>query len=260
VVSEKNFYTLYFSKGITLDAEVIAEELLSINKQQSIGSILQLYSDDPASTLAAKTLREKLIKYKINNIKDLKITSANELTMGSWKKLKKKLSPSVLIIWLNEKQTFKILNENSKEKPENVYVSSRLMNQYSPDFLTTKIPLSIRERVTTVHPFYIKSQKRNHLLRTKMWARIKKVKYKEELIIANTYFGLALLTGAIHSSRYNLNREYMMEQFEHMIDNTVYRSIYPHLSLGPDQRYASKGTYLIKASPEIKARWKIPYH
>ena len=260
VVSDQNFYTLYFSKGIMLDAEVVAEELIEINKLKPIGNILQIYNDDPASSLAAKTLREKLTKNKITTLDDLKIISLEQMSPHQWKEIKEKYSPTVLIIWLNEKSTLKILAQNKQKLPKHIYISSRLMHQYNPDFLKMKIPLSIKERVTTVHPFYIKSQKRNHLLRTKMWARIKKVKYKEEHIIANTYFGLALLTGAIHSSRYNLNREYLLERFEHMIDNTVYRSIYPHLSLGPDQRYASKGTYLIKASPEIKARWKIPYH
>ena len=49
-----------------------------------------------------------------------------------------------------------------------------------------------------------------------------------------------------------------MEQFEHMIDNTVYRSIYPHLSLGPNQRYASKGVYIIKLAPQVSSEWVIP--
>ena len=91
-----------------------------------------------------------------------------------------------------------------------------------------------------------------------MWAKMKKLNFTQEHILANTYFSLALVTGALHTSQYNLNREYLMEQFEHMIDNTVYHSIYPFLSLGPDQRYASKGTYLINFTPKMSPKWVVP--
>ena len=259
IISDTDFYTLYFSKGIKLDAEVVAEQLIQMKKNQDLGNILQIYNDDPASILAAKTLRNRLIENNIHNIKDLHLTSEDTITSSNVKKIKHANSHNVLIMWLSKELVLQLLKQNDENIPRHIYLSSRLMNQYTTDFTTTKVPTILKNKITIVHPFYLKNKKnQRHLLRTLIWAKAKKIDFKKEHILANTYFGLTVLTGAIHSSRYNLNREYLMEQFEHMIDNTVYHSIYPHLSLGPDQRYASKGTYLIRTLPKSKAEWIIP--
>ena len=256
VVSEKNIYTLYFSKGIQLDAQAVAEHIIDTNKHQKTGNILQLYNNDPMGSLAEKTLRNRLKDKKIVNIDSLKIPPSKIITANELETIRKKYKPSTLVIWLGKKQTLQILSK--KKIAKTTYVSSRMTNQLNPGFSDKVLTLENKDTVYIVHPFYIKKQHPNHLLRTKMWARLRKINYDEERIIANTYFSLAIVTGAIHNSRYNLNRDYLMEQFEHMVDNTVYHSVYPHLSLGPDQRYASKGTYLISAAPSIKTQWIIP--
>jgi hypothetical protein len=259
VVSNDDFYTLYFSKGLELDAEVLASEIKSDHQSYERKNILQLLTDDFGSRRAAETLKSRLQVDKLNHIDNIKITSSDKISSAYWQELKEKYKPDALVLWLGDEQALSLLNMDHSDFPEHIYLSSRLLKEYEPEqLLTQNLPEDIKERVSIVHPFYLKSKNRRHLIRTKAWARSKKIDDKREHIMANTYFSLALMTGAIHTSRYNLNREYLLEQFEHMIDNTVYRSIYPHLSLGPDQRYASKGAYILKASPELSTEWVVP--
>jgi hypothetical protein len=41
------------------------------------------------------------------------------------------------------------------------------------------------------------------------------------------------------------SREFFLERMEHLLGTSVETSIYPRLSLGPGQRYASKGSYIV---------------
>ena len=101
------------------------------------------------------------------------------------------------------------------------------------------------------------------MLRFSSWARINKLSITDERVMANAFFTLTMLADATRHIRNNISREYLIERIEHMVDNTVFHSVYPHLSLGPDQRYASKGGYIIKYDkdkgiiPE-NTKWIVP--
>lgn len=46
----------------------------------------------------------------------------------------------------------------------------------------------------------------------------------------------------------NFSREYFIERIEHAIENAVTTSVYPYLSLGPGQRFGSKGCFIAEFS------------
>ncbi len=53
-----------------------------------------------------------------------------------------------------------------------------------------------------------------------------------------------------------------LERIEHMVDNATYTSVYPRISLAPNQRFVSKGAYIAKLSEEGRllavTDWLIP--
>jgi hypothetical protein len=64
--------------------------------------------------------------------------------------------------------------------------------------------------------------------------------------MANAYFAVTKTADAIKHLRVNLIRDYFIEKMEHMVENTVFHSVYRHLSLGPGQRFASKGSRIVE--------------
>jgi hypothetical protein len=60
----------------------------------------------------------------------------------------------------------------------------------------------------------------------------------------------------------NLYQDYFIERAEDMLSVGSKVSVYPHLSLGRDQRFASKGAYIAKLDSEGKliqdSEWIIP--
>ncbi len=60
------------------------------------------------------------------------------------------------------------------------------------------------------------------------------------------YFLGWMLPGSIKSMRSEFFREYFLEGYDMMIDQDYSIAVYPRLTFGPGQRYASKGCYIAK--------------
>ncbi len=80
----------------------------------------------------------------------------------------------------------------------------------------------------------------------------------------NTHFALSI---ADHSLVYlvdNFSRDYFIESIEHETENVLNPGVFPHLSLGPGQRFALKGCYIVTFSDEAKngvevvSDWIVP--
>lgn len=79
-------------------------------------------------------------------------------------------------------------------------------------------------------------------MRSTGWFRAKRIYEPTEMEIqANAYFAIKVVGGALVAIRGYFSREYFIESIEHMIDNANYTSVYPRMSLAPDQRFVSKG-------------------
>jgi hypothetical protein len=65
---------------------------------------------------------------------------------------------------------------------------------------------------------------------------------------ANTYFAATLVGRAVKHIQGSFSREYFIETIEHQIETAPTASLYPQLSLGRGQRFASKGAWVTRLS------------
>jgi hypothetical protein len=116
--------------------------------------------------------------------------------------------------------------------------------------------------VYLAHPFALPKGK-GERDRARLWLSARKVPPGEERLQNNAFFAAAIAVDAVDQLLDFFSRDYLLEKVEHMVENAVPPSSYPRLSLGPGQRFASKGSYLLRYAPETggfvpEGDWIVP--
>jgi hypothetical protein len=86
----------------------------------------------------------------------------------------------------------------------------------------------------------------------KRWLQARNIPVTNLEMQAKMYFLGWMLPGALKHMRSEFFREYFMEGFDMMIDQDYAIAVYPRLTFGPGQRYASKGCYIVQLTPGPK--------
>jgi len=231
-IDESDFYSVYFSKGISLEADVLVEHL---RDQEAIEPrILQVYrSGDPLGATAAAQLQKRLG----DSVTSLALPEQAGEFREAFQGAQDSESTSV-VAWLGENDLQDLfVSESSTASQPAVYLSSSYidMPQQVPDALD-------RENAYVLYTSALPSDRRRLLMRSTGWFRAKRIHSPEDQTIqANAYFALKIAGGSLSFIHTFFSREYFLESVEHMIDNAIYTSIYTHMSLAPEQRFVSKG-------------------
>jgi ABC-type branched-subunit amino acid transport system substrate-binding protein len=237
VTAEQDFYTIYFSRGIALEAAAVAKHLSQLEKPVSI---LQIHNNSMESITAADTTMRHLHKHGITDIKSFDIATFEDYSSNQLKTIIATTNSTYIILWLNSKgiaKTETFLEQN--KTIELMYISSTLLDGETgilPESLLNKTYLLSQTSPPNTWP--------THLSRAKNWASARKLQISDDYVMANAYFAATITADAIKHLRANLIRDYFIERLEHMVENAVFHSVYPRLSLGPGQRFASKGCYI----------------
>jgi hypothetical protein len=128
------------------------------------------------------------------------------------------------------------------------------------------LPPQIRDELLVVSPFELPSKRPRLLARSTGWLRAKRIYTPDaQRVQADAFFALKMAGGALKEIHNFFVRDYFLEQFEHMVDNASYTSVYPRVSLGPEQRFVSKGAYIAEPAPkgsgalEAVTGWVVPH-
>ena len=101
-------------------------------------------------------------------------------------------------------------------------------------------------RVRLVYPQDLPQVREPKLRTVERWLHSKGIPLSDETVQMNAYLAVTIATGVMSHSMDTFSREFLLESVEHRMGNAYESSIYPHLSLGPGQRYASKGSYIVE--------------
>jgi len=228
VIDESAFYSVYFSKGISLEANVLAEYL---NKQQEARPHpIQVYrSGDPLGETAAAEFEKRFGAATTR----FALPGEVDAFRNAYRK-----SQDPIVAWLGQEDLRDVLaSELADESRAPIYLSSSFIesSQQIPDVLQ-------QANTFVVFTSALPSEWRRLLMRSTGWLRAKRIySAEDQLIQANAYFALKIAGGSLSFIHTYFSREYFLESIEHMIDNAIYTSIYSHLSLAPEQRFVSKG-------------------
>lgn len=230
-----NIYNMYFSNGLKTEAQVLSDYLAG---QQSAGNgVLQLYNSDGKSMATHRYLAGLLRR---NNI------AVENAAIEDTQKLQARLVSrpgnhyDFIVMWVNAAEVNALQDKyNIASLARKVFISSTYISSPSET-----LPKALLGKVFYLSRFVTAEQKSKNLRRLAIWAKQRNIPITDERAAANAYFSAIVAADAIKNMRANLNRDYLIERIEHMLERSVFHSVYPELKLGPEQRFASKGCFI----------------
>lgn len=238
VDDEGGYATLYFSRGLALEAEVLARHLADTG--QGGGAIVQVFRDDERGRAPAGALRAAL-RQRGFDVVDRPLSGSQPVPHAFWAQLLSADRPKTLILWLNDADITGFTAQG--EAPpwlDGLYLSASLADAPGRFRQSGGWPGKIR----IVYPFELPERRAQRLTKMKVWLRARNVPLTDERIQANTYFAATIAGDALAHMDENFSRDYFIERIERMAEQSPFPAVYPRLSLGPGQRYASRGGYV----------------
>ena len=253
VVDEHDFYNIYFTKGLTVEGEAVAKHLQQSEAVK--GTILQVYRQgDSGAEQAASGLREEAKELKLKNIREQSIPARTPLSAYYWKQLIKKEHPEQLVLWLKpaDLKSLEAVTTASTELKQ-LYLSTTLIglsNKLLPEKLQPLTFVTHRYLVPETPGFkqvddFMSSHSVDHSKNP-----------EDRWLIGDTEWAMGLLSEAVRQLKYN-SRELLVETVEMLVSRKP-PLLYPRLGLAADQRFASKGCYVVPLNRPEQSEWIVP--
>jgi mono/diheme cytochrome c family protein len=237
VIAEKDYYTVYFSKGVALEAQVLAAHLCA-----AATPVAQVYRRQPSAMRAAAELRQAMHLRGINDVQDWPVDDGARVATTLQAHLPKHGPGPRLVLWLDAADLADAAAATAATAGP-VYVSSALL-----EGALAAVPGALGDEVYAVHLRDVPDDAARRLRPLDVWMKSRGIPLTNAALQANTLFTATLAAQALKHIGSLFHRDYFIERIEHIFDSMVTPSAYPRPSLGPGQRFASKGGYVLRIS------------
>jgi len=258
VISETDWYTVYFSKGLYQEGETAAKYLTRVMKLSPGRQVVQVFRSNAEGSAMARGFEEtwkKLGKPSPTNM----ILSATEKTGKEfWKKLSDTHPNSVILIWLGPAD---VAGLEPLAKPGNkatLFVSSTMLAG-----TLTSLPDKVRDMTFITYPTRLPDNEQYTKTMVTNWMKMKKIPVANITISSKVFFLTRLLSKTLMEIRGDFYRDFFLDTLD-LSDEQANSSVtYPLLSFGPGRRYASTGCYVVTLTkgenPKVvkKSGWVI---
>jgi hypothetical protein len=254
VSSPTDFYTLYLSGGVLLEAQLVAKQLGA--PSTGGGIVRQVYRTGDSGAAAARALRAALQVTGIA-VRDqvLKSTPQREDLAGA---IREAGAGDTLILWLRQNDVAALPHNEPLAKQ--VFLSGLMSGlERAP------LPASWRSRTRIMYPVDLPEHRVVRVDYPQGWFRIQRipvVALKEQV---DTYLACGLVAENLSHMVDTFVPEYLIERMQEMVEHRVLTGFYPRLTLATGQQFASKGGYIVHFAEATGERvvadsdWLLPY-
>lgn len=238
-----DFYTLYYSRGLELEADLIANHIAG----QSVSSIVQVYCA-AGPRQAAKRLRVQL-EGSGTRIDDVVFDCNEPLPLADIAK-QASGAGSNAVLWL---EPVHVAAVREAVPGATLYVSSTLLEGSFESLSGTAL---------VAHPFRLPGEFDPALARFKVWAKTRDIELTSPRRQSEAFFAcLAMKDAVAHMGRFFI-RDFALDTLDHAQSIVAYLSYYPRPTLGPRQRFVNKGGYVLPVVDgkvdTTEATWVLP--
>lgn len=244
-----DFYSLYYSPGIALEAQVAARKIY----ERGDARVLQVSTADAISARAADAFEQAGSKLGRSRPARLVVPAGRAFDPASLQESIDREHPSALVLWLDSAGLGARLPEGLE-----IYLSSTLLEGALPG-----ADASARAGIYLLEPFTLPFEREQRSQKLSFWLSGQGLRPAADLALRRvedqTYFACLILgEGASHLEQ-NFLRDYLLELIDHISGLDTWSASWPHLSFGPGQRSLSKGAYVVPLQRGTAvAEWVVP--
>jgi cytochrome c len=259
VAGAQGGYSIYFSEGLTLEAKVLADYALNATPPST--RIFQLAAADQFGQIPSQMLRDKLMTRRPEMPHHLKVYRNLSELSGKMAEVSRQLTKDdILVIWPGADAHLAVDVVMQQRPPAGLIVlPSRAISLTS-----TALDDDFINRLRFVEPHEITVTKHPRSFVVRAWMRTRGLDIPRPTLQFEVYYALSLLEAALMNIREDYYRDYLVERIERESEKDLNPGIYPRLALGPTQRFASKGAFIVRLDAEQPGRlvavsdWIVP--
>lgn len=231
--ADRNFHTLYYSRGVLLEADLIASGLREV---AGLKHVHQVYRAGDVGEAAAQALAVQLQSRGV-------AVSSHVIAKGSASgavaaALHAPSGTEALVMWLRPGDLTALGGTPVPAYP--VYLSG-LMGGLE----RTPLPADWSTRAHMAYPVDLEPRRRVRVDYALGWFRIRQIPVVAEQVQADTYLTCSLVSETVKHLVDAFIPDYLVESLQDAVEHRIISGYYPRLALGPQQRFASKGGYLV---------------
>jgi len=243
VVSDSQWYTVYFSKGFYQEGEAAAHFLRRADDVAIDVPVVQVLRETRAARAAAAGFTAAREAMGLAAPTNLVLAPEQKVDAAFWSQLVADYPGAVPALWLEPADLGGLAAlATVKPGPPLVLVSAGLLG----DGLN-ELPAEVRSFTFITYPHSLPEDVGRAKLAVEGWLRVKGIPVTNFDIEARVHFLGWMLSGIVKRMRDDFYRDYFLDIIDMMRDEYYsISSVYPRLSFGPGQRYASKGCYVVQ--------------
>ncbi|HEV7577982.1 MAG TPA: cytochrome C [Caldimonas sp.] len=253
--ADRDFYSLYFSRGVLLEADLIRERLVGAAGARPWGKVRQVYRAGDVGEAGSGALAAMLKRAGIT-VSQRVLAREDPAASGLADALADLRDDEALVLWLRPTD-LEVLP--GAPRGAAVYLSG-LMGGLE----RTPLPPAWRREAHVAYPFDLPDARRVRVDFAFGWFRIRQIPVIAEQVQADTYLACGLLSETVKHMVDNFVRDYLVERFEDTLEHRIVTGYYPRLSLATGQRFSSKGGYVVRFPDATggrviaDSRWTVP--
>jgi len=252
VVAEQDFYPVYFSKGVLLEAQLVARRLR--DDHAGVSRVVQVYRDADIGAAAGPALAHALAPTGIPLVHPA-------LAGGGQRELAAALADvragDALMLWLRPDDLAAL--PPTPPAAATVFVSG-LMGKLED----APLPAAWRKVARLSYPYDLPDARRVRMNFPLGWFKVRHIPIVDERVQTDTYLACVILSETLGHMLDSFVRDYLVERVEVMLSHRQVNGYYPRLGLAPGQRFASKGGYVVRFAGDSGSRlvpdgeWTVP--